>query len=179
MRLLLQFVEQRLHRPPERVALSDLDAPLILEFLNHLEVGRNNSIRSRNLRLAAIRSFLHYAAFRAPESLRTIQQVLAIPTKRYERPLVRFLSRDEICALLDAPDPNTWCGQRDRVMLATLYNTGARASELIGIRVGDVELDRSPSVRLHGKGRKERAVPLLAQHRQPDPALAAADWCLT
>lgn len=71
MRLLLQFVEQRLHRPPERVALSDLDAPLILEFLNHLEVGRHNSIRSRNLRLAAIRSFLHYAAFRAPESLRT------------------------------------------------------------------------------------------------------------
>lgn len=160
MRLLLQFAEQRLHRSPERLALNDLDAPLILAFLDHLEVNRHNSIRSRNLRLAAVRSFLHYAASRVPESLRTIQQVLAIPMKRYERPLVRFLSRDEICALLDAPNPNTWCGQRDRVMLATLYNTGARVSELIGIRVGDVELDRSPSVRLHGKGRKERAVPL-------------------
>ncbi|SIT51581.1 hypothetical protein BN2476_1240042 [Paraburkholderia piptadeniae] len=140
--------------------LSDIDAPLVLQFLDHLEVARHNSIRSRNLRLAAIRSFLRYAASRVPESLGTIQQVLAIPMKRYERPLVRFLSREEICALLDAPNPNTWCGQRDRVMLATLYNTGARVSELIGIRVGDVDLDRSPSVRLHGKGRKERAVPL-------------------
>ncbi|WP_028215319.1 site-specific integrase [Paraburkholderia mimosarum] len=160
MRLLLQFTEQRLHRRPERLELSDIDAPLVLQFLDHLEAARHNSIRSRNLRLAAIRSFLRYAASRVPESLGTIQQVLAIPMKRYERPLVRFLSREEICALLDAPNPNTWCGQRDRVMLATLYNTGARVSELIGIRVGDVELDRSPSVRLHGKGRKERAVPL-------------------
>src|SRR5258708_23461881 len=160
MRLLLQFTEQRLHRKPERLELSDIDAPLVRDFLNHLEVVRQNSIRSRNLRLAAIRSFLHYAASRVPESLGTIQQVLAIPMKRYERPLVRFLSREEICALLDAPNPNTWCGQRDRVMLATLYNTGARVSELIGIRVGDVDLDRSPSVRLHGKGRKERVVPL-------------------
>ncbi|MCX5545548.1 tyrosine-type recombinase/integrase [Paraburkholderia sp. CNPSo 3076] len=162
MRLLLQFTEHRLHRKPERLELSDIDAPLVLDFLNHLEVVRQNSIRirSRNLRLAAIRSFLHYAASRTPESLGTIQQVLAIPMKRYERPLVRFLSREEICALLDAPNPNTWCGQRDRVMLATLYNTGARVSELIGIRVGDVDLDRSPSVRLHGKGRKERVVPL-------------------
>jgi site-specific recombinase XerD len=105
MRLLLQFAEQRLHRSPERLALNDLDAPLILAFLDHLEVNRHNSIRSRNLRLAAVRSFLHYAASRVPESLRTIQQVLAIPMKRYERPLVRFLSRDEICALLDAPNP--------------------------------------------------------------------------
>jgi integrase/recombinase XerD len=160
MRLLLQFVEQRRHRPPERLALGDIDAPLVLEFLNHLEAARHNCIRSRNLRLAAIRSFLHYAASRVPESLHTIQQVLAIPMKRYERPMVRFLSREEVCAMLDAPNPNTWCGQRDRVMLATLYNTGARVSELIGIRVRDVELDRSPAVRLHGKGRKERAVPL-------------------
>jgi site-specific recombinase XerD len=160
MRLLLEFTEQRLHRKPERLELSDIDAPLVLDFLKHLEVVRQNSIRSRNLRLAAIRSFLHYAGSRVPESLGTIQQVLAIPMKRYERPLVRFLSREEICALLDAPNPNTWCGQRDHVMLATLYNTGARVSELIGIRVDDVDLDRSPSVRLHGKGRKERVVPL-------------------
>jgi len=160
MRLLLQFAEQRLHRPPERLTLCDIDAPLVLAFLNYLEVDRHNAIRSRNLRLAAVRAFLRYVASKVPEVLGTIQSVLAIPMKRYERPLVGFLSQEEISALLTAPDPDTWCGQRDRVMFATLYNTGARVSELIGMLVGDVNLERSPSVRIHGKGRKERAIPL-------------------
>jgi site-specific recombinase XerD len=160
-RLLLQFAEQRLHKPPEELALADLDAALVLAFLDHLEADRHNAIRSRNLRLAAIRSFLHYAALKQPAALFTIQQALAIPMKRFERPLVGFFSRAEISAMLEAPDANTWCGQRDRVMFATLYNTGARVSELIAMRVGDVELDRrSPSIRIHGKGRKERMLPL-------------------
>jgi len=133
---------------------------IVVVHLNHLEADRHNAIRSRNLRLAAIRSFLHYVTPKVPEALGTIQQVLAIPMKRFERPLVGFLSREEINALLEAPDPDTWCGQRDRVMFATLYNTGARVSELIGMRVCDVDLEGSPSVRIHGKGRKERTVPL-------------------
>ena len=159
-RLLLQFAERQLHKPPERLELTDLDASFVLAFLNHLERERKNSIRSRNARLAAIRSFLHYAALKAPTALPSIQSVLAIPLKRFERPMIGFLSQAEIAAVLNAPDGASWCGQRDRAMLATLYNTGARVSELIGMRVGDVVLERSASVRIHGKGRKERIVPL-------------------
>lgn len=159
-RLLLQFTEQHLRKPPTRLALQDLDASVVLAFLNHLERERKNSIRSRNARLAAIRSFLHYAALKEPMALPSIQAVLAIPMKRFDRPMIGFLSQAEIGAVLNAPDGVTWCGQRDRVMLATLYNTGARVSELIGMRVGDVVLQRSASVRIHGKGRKERTVPL-------------------
>jgi integrase/recombinase XerD len=159
-RLLLRFAERHIRKPPERLALTDLDASLILAFLNHLERDRRNSIRSRNARLAAIRSFLHYAALKDPTALQVIQGALAIPLKRFDRRLIGFLSREETEAVLDAPDERTWSGRRDRVMLSTLYNTGARVSELVGIRVGDVVLDRSACVRLHGKGRKERTVPL-------------------
>jgi site-specific recombinase XerD len=159
-RLLLQFAHQRLHKPPVKIDLADLDSTLIMAFLEHLEVKRHNTIRSRNARFAAIRSFMHYAALENPTALPTIQSVLAIPMKRFEKPLVGYLSREEIQTLIDAPDPGTWCGQRDRAMLATLYNTGARVSELIGMTVGDVVLHRSSSVRIHGKGRKERTVPL-------------------
>ena len=159
-RLLLQFAERQLHKPPVRLELTDLNASFVLAFLNHLERERRNSIRSRNARLAAIRSFLHYAALKSPTALPSIQSVLAIPLKRFERPMIGFLSQVEIAAVLNAPDGASWCGQRDRVMLATLYNTGARVSELIGMRVGDVVLERSASVRLRGKGRKERTLPL-------------------
>jgi site-specific recombinase XerD len=159
-RLLLQFAQKRLHKPPVQIELTDIDARLIIAFLDHLEVKRRNTIRSRNARFAAIRSFLHYAALKDPTALPTIQSVLAIPMKRFEKPLIGYLSRKEIQALIDAPDAGTWCGQRDRAMLATLYNTGARVSELIAMTVGDVVLQRSSSVRIHGKGRKERTVPL-------------------
>ena len=158
-RLLLQFAERQLHKPPARLELTDLDASFVLAFLNHLERERKNSIRSRNARLAAIRSFLHYAALKAPTALPSIQSVLAIPLKRFERPMIGFLSQAEIAAVLNAPDGASWCGQRDRAMLATLYNTGARVSELIGMRVGDVVLERSASVRIHGKGRVPCAPP--------------------
>jgi integrase/recombinase XerD len=159
-RLFLQFAQQRLHKPPANIELTDLAPSLIIAFLDHLEMKRHNTIRSRNARFAAIRSFLHYAALKDPLALPTIQSVLAIPMKRFEKPLVGYLSREEIKALIDAPAPSTWCGQRDQVMLATLYNTGARVSELIAMTVADVVLGRSSSVRIHGKGRKERMVPL-------------------
>jgi len=133
---------------------------LILAFLNHLEHERHNTIRSRNARLAAIRSFLHFAALQEPAALPTIQRVIAIPMKRFDKPMLGFLSRTEMQAILDAPDSTTWCGQGDRVMFATFYNTGGRVSEITGLKVADVILERNATVRIHGKGRKERCVPL-------------------
>ena len=113
--------------------MKDLNAAFILEFLHYLETDRHNSIRSRNARFAAIRSFMGYVAFEEPSALSLAQSVLAIPMKRFEQPLIGYLSRIQINAILDAPDPTSRIGQRDRVMLATLYNTGARVCELIGI----------------------------------------------
>ncbi len=159
-RLLLAFALRRLGKQPSDLALEDLNSELILDFLRYLEVERHNSIRSRNARFAAIRSFMNYVAFQEPSDLAVVQSVLAIPMKRFEQPLIGFLSRKHIEAILNAPDRNTWTGQRDRVMLATLYNTGARVSELTGMQVGDLTLESSASVRIHGKGRKERSVPL-------------------
>lgn len=159
-RLLLAFTHRQLGKQPNDLALEDLSAVLILDFLKYLEVERHNSIRSRNIRFAAIRSFMRYVAFQKPSALAVAQSVLAIPMKRFEQPLIGFLSREHIEAILAAPDRNTWAGQRDRVMLSTLYNTGARVSELTGMRVGDLTLAPSASVRIHGKGRKERFVPL-------------------
>ncbi len=159
-RLLLTFAHRRLGKRPSDLALADLNASLILDFLKHLEVERHNCIRTRNARFAAIRSFMEYVAFQEPSGLALAQSVLAIPMKRFEQPLVGFLSREHIEAILAAPSRSTWIGQRDRVMLATLYNTGARVSELIGMRVADLVLEPSASVRIHGKGRKERSVPL-------------------
>ena len=159
-RLLFEFAREHQNKPTDRLVLADLDASLVLAFLDHLEKVRKNSIRSRNARLAAIRSFLRFAVLKDPQSLATIQRVLAIPMKRHSRPLVGFLSREEVQALISAPDPFTRSGQRDQAFLATLYNTGARVSEAINITIADLALDASPSIRLHGKGRKDRAVPI-------------------
>lgn len=159
-RLLLRYAAEHTRKPPASLSLDDIDAPLVLGFLDHLESQRGNSPRSRNARLAAIRSFLHFASFQAPAALPVIQRVLAIPMKRFDRPLVGFLTRDEITAVLAAPDPSTWSGHRDQVLLTTLYNTGARVSEIVSLCVSSLVLGRSPFVHLHGKGRKERAVPL-------------------
>ena len=159
-RLLLQFVQQHLGKAPERLELTDLDAPTVLAFLDHLERTRRNTIRSRNARLAAIRSFAHFAALNDPTALPSLQSVLAIPMKRFDKPLLGFLSKCEMQAILNAPPSDRWSGQRDRIMFATLYNTGARVSELTGLRVADVVLDGSACVHLHGKGRKDRSVPL-------------------
>lgn len=158
--LLLRYTEQSTGRSPSTLTLDDLDAPRVLAFLDHLETVRGNSPRTRNLRLTAIRSFMGYASVRDPTALPVAQRVRAIPTKRFDRTVLGFLSREEVKALLDAPDHATWSGQRDAVMLATLYNTGARVSEVTGLRVADVLLDRASALHLHGKGRKERVVPL-------------------
>jgi integrase/recombinase XerD len=170
-RLLLAFAHQRLHKRPSDIITEELNAPFILEFLSHLEHDRHNSIRSRNARFAAIRSFMEYVSFAEPSVLSLTQSVLAIPMKRFEQPLVGFLSREHIEAILAAPDTATWTGQRDHLMLATLYNTGARVSELLDMRVSDLVLGPTTWVHIHGKGRKERSVPLW-----PDTAKQLKRW---
>jgi integrase/recombinase XerD len=159
-RLLLAFAERSLGREPQRFLLTDLNAKFILTFLDYLETERKNSPRSRNARLAALRSFLKFAAHHDLTALDCIQHALAVPMKRFDRPLPEFLSRDEIQAILDAPDSHTWTGQRDRVFFTTLYNTGARVSELLHLTTRDTILEGAPAVHIHGKGRKQRSVPL-------------------
>ena len=158
--LLFGFIEQRTGQPATDLELTDLDAPVVLDFLDYLETTRGNSTRTRNTRLAAIHSFMRYAAVRDPASLPITSRVLAIPTKRFDRPVLGYLSREQIAAILAAPDRSTLSGHRDTVMLATTYNTGARVSEITALRVRDVLLDRQTAVHLHGKGRKERVIPL-------------------
>ncbi len=158
--LLLGFIEARTGKPATNLELVDLDAPVVLDFLDYLEEGRGNSARTRNARLAAIHSFMRYAAVRDPASLPVTTRVLAIPAKRFDRPVLGYLSRDQIAAILAAPDRRTWSGHRDAVLLATTYNTGARVSEITALRVRDVLLDRQTAVHLHGKGRKQRVIPL-------------------
>ena len=159
-RLLLRFAEKRLRRSAASLTTNDLAAPLILAFLDHLERERGNTIRTRNARLAAVHSFVAYAGSEEPTALAQIQRVLAIPSKRCARPVLGYLSRDEVRAVIAAPSENTWSGRRDHVLFATLYNTGARVSEAIDLDVGQVHFDRTPRVCLRGKGRKERTVPL-------------------
>lgn len=159
-RLLLGFAEATMGKVPTRLTLADLDAQLILSFLDHLEKERSNGARTRNARLAALRTFLKYAAHYDLTALPIIEQVLAIPMKRFDRPALGFLSREEMQAILDAPDARTWAGERDRALFSLMYNTGARVSEAIGLRVGDVVVDGSAVAHLHGKGRKDRSVPL-------------------
>jgi len=158
-RLLLGHVSTRTHKPPSSLTIEDLDARAILDFLEHMETGRGNAASSRNVRLAAIRSFFRYCAYLAPDSLDVIQKVLSIPTKRTARREVGFLSIEEMQAIIDAPNIATWSGLRDHTMFATLYNTGARVSEITGMKIMDLSLGMS-SVRIHGKGRKDRVMPL-------------------
>jgi len=159
-RLLLEFVRARRGTPPSRLNLTDLDAPLIGAFLDHLETGRGNTSRSRNIRLAAIRAFFRDAAYQRPAEAALIQRVLAIPSRRPSRPLVGFLTRPEIAALLAAPDQGTWGGRRDYALLLVALQTGLRLSELTGLRYQDLSLGAGAHVRCVGKGRKERCTPL-------------------
>lgn len=158
-RLLLDHVSTRTHKLPSSLTIDDLDAQAILHFLDYMETGRGNVPSSRNVRLAAIRSFFRSCAYLAPGSLSVIQKVLAIPMKKAACREVGFLTVEEIQAIIDASDLATWSGLRDHTMFATLYNTGARVSEITGMKIIDLSLS-TPSVRIHGKGRKERVMPL-------------------
>jgi integrase/recombinase XerD len=159
-RLLLHFAQKRLHKSPSQLALEDLNAPFLGMFLQDLENQRANGARSRNLRLTAIRSFFRYAALEIPQYSALIQRVLAIPNKRQSRPLVDFLTRPEIKALLGAPNRNTWLGRRDHGLLLTAVQTGLRLSEITSLRQSDIFLQSGAHVRCQGKGRKERCTPL-------------------
>jgi site-specific recombinase XerD len=160
LRLLLVFASARQKMAPSKLDIDDLDAPLIGAFLDHLEHQRENGVRTRNARLAAIRSLFRYAALRHPEQAAVIERVLAIPPKRFDRRLVTFLTEAELDALLAAPARSTWTGRRDHALLGLAAQTGLRASELIGLRRADVHLGAGAHVSCLGKGRKQRITPL-------------------
>ena len=158
--LLLGYIHQQTGKLPAQLDWDDLNATLISAFLNHLETERHNSIRTRNVRLTAIRSLFSYAALRHPEHALLIQRVLAIPPKRFDKRIVTFLTAPEVDALTAAPDQTRWEGRRDRVLLLLAIQTGLRVSELTGLNCADVTLGTGANVRCEGKGRKQRAVPL-------------------
>ena len=160
-RLLLRFMRNKTGTEPAALALAALDADAVLAFLDHLERDRDCTVRSRNNRLAAIRSFFRLVALHVPDALGQVTRIMAIPTKRGDKRLVSYLTRDEVKALLAAPDRTTWSGRRDHALLLTLSNSGGRVSEIIALRREQVRLDPAgPCLELHGKGRKQRVVPL-------------------
>jgi integrase/recombinase XerD len=162
-RLLLRFAADENGKTPSRLELVDLNARVVGRFLDHLERERHNTARTRNARLAAIHALFRYAAVRHPEHAEVIQRVLVIPHKRFERALVCFLTREEVEALLAAPNRDTWVGRRDHALLLVAVQTGLRVSELIGLACADVQLGTGPHVFCRGKNRKERCVPLTPQ----------------
>ena len=168
--LLLRFAETQLGKAPSGMKMTDMNAKFLASFLDHLEGDRHNSARSRNIRLAAVRSFLKFAARRDLDHLGIIEQALAVPMKRFDRRMVGFLPREQMLAVMDVPT-ETWVGQRDRLLLTLMFNTGARVSEIIRVRVADVVLGPTSSIRLHGKGRKQRSLPLWKT-----AAKAVRDW---
>ena len=157
--LFLVFATTHLHKQPTTMKLSDITPALILAFLDHLERDRGNAVRTRNARLAALRAFLKFAGHRDIIALHVVEQALGVPMKRFERPMLGFLTREEMLAIVGKPG-SSWTSQRDHLLLHMLYNTGARVSEIIGVRLADVVLDGAASVHLHGKGRKQRTMPL-------------------
>jgi integrase/recombinase XerD len=159
-RLLLRFASEQRGKTPTRLRIEDLDAELIGDFLVHVETARRNGARSRNTRLAAIRSFFRYVAMNEPTYLLHCQRILTMPGKRYPKRTVTFLDREEIAALLAAPDRSTWVGRRDHAILLVALQTGLRASELINLRCKDLMLGTGAHIRCDGKGRKERCTPL-------------------
>ena len=159
-RLLFAFAEKRLKKAPSAIMISDLDTPFLGAFLDHLEQERGNTARSRNVRLAALHSFFRYVALHKPEMSALAQRVLALPSKRYHRTQIHFLTQPEIKALLAVPDQNTWAGRRDHALLLVALKTGLRVSELIGLCCEHVVLGTGAHLRCTGKGRKERCTPL-------------------
>jgi site-specific recombinase XerD len=160
LRLLLNFVHDTTGRQPSQLDWAELDEPVIAAFLQHLEHQRHNNARTRNLRLTAIRSLFRYAALRHPEHAAVFQRVLSIPPARFDRRTVTFLTGPECQALIDAPDLDRWEGRRDRAMLMLTIHAGLRVSELTAIDCGELTLGTGAHVRVTGKGRRDRAVPL-------------------
>jgi site-specific recombinase XerD len=159
-KMLLQFIQKRLHKAPSALSLEDVDASLVSAFLDDLEVSRGITARSRNLRLTAIHSFFRFASFEAPTHAAQIARVLAVPAKKFSRRLVPFLSRTEVDALLASPDQRTWFGRRDHALMLLAVQTGLRVSELTSVQADDIHLGTGANVRVMGKGRKERCTPL-------------------
>jgi len=162
-RLLFAFAQAKLGKPPSRLDLADLDAPFICAFLDDLEAGRSVGIKTRNLRLTAIRAFFRFVALEEPAYSGQIQRVLAIPGKLHDKREVHFLAREEIDAILAAPDRSTWIGRRDHMLLHLMAQTGLRLSEVVQLERGAVVLGAGAHVRCLGKGRKERCTPLTRQ----------------
>jgi len=160
LRLLVCFAAERLGIRPSQLEVEALDAPLVLDFLNHLETGRGNSARTRNARLAAVTSLFRYLEYRLPSCLDQAGRIRAIPVKRTDEALVRHLTREEVQALLDTPDPHTASGARDRAMLHLAFAAGLRVSELVGLRLDQLHLTPEPVINVMGKGRRERILPL-------------------
>ena len=165
--LFLGFASHKLGKAPTAMQLADMRPELILAFLDHLEQGRKNTVRSRNLRLTALRAFLKFAARRDVAALHDIERALAVPMKRFERPMLGFLTRPEMLAVLGQPGQE-WSSQRDHLLLAMLYNTGARVSEIIGVRVVDVVLDGGACVHLAAEPRWAGHVQIEC-HAAPEP----------
>jgi integrase len=156
----LRFASEKLGKKPSILSMKDLTPEFISSFLEYVEKGRNNCVRTRNVRLSAIHSFFRYVSFRAPEYAELCYQILAIPSKRFERRPIEFLTRKEINALTNAPDQNSWIGRRDQTFLLTAAQTGLRVSELISLCCKDVVLSTGAHVRCNGKGRKQRSTTL-------------------
>jgi site-specific recombinase XerD len=159
-KLLLGYASDQLKVPPAQLHVEQIDAPLVVGFLNHLETARGNGPSSRNVRLAAIKSFMHFLEFREPSAMEQIRRILAIPPKKADTRLVRHLTVEEMQTILNAPAPTSRDGLRDRAMLHLCFASGLRVSELVGLQLGDVTLHPQASILVHGKGRRERCLPL-------------------
>ena len=160
--LLLRFCRDQRGIALERLSLKHIDVPLVEAFLDHLEGDRQASVRTLNHRLAALHSFFRYVQSEVPDHLLQCQRILAMPLRRQRRAIVGYLSKEDLARLLAQPDLRRRAGRRDAVLLSVLYDTGARVQELIDLTAGDVRLEPPAQVRLFGKGRKMRAVPLMA-----------------
>jgi site-specific recombinase XerD len=158
--LLFAFAAHQLKRSPSSLSIEQLDANLVMAFLDHLERDRRNGVSSRNARLAAIKSLFRYIEHRVPSAIDQVRRILAIPTKRSTSRLVGYLTREEAQAIIDAPDSSTAAGLRDRAMLHLAVATGMRVSEIVGTQLEDLDLQRQPTITVHGKGRRERRLPL-------------------
>lgn len=159
-RLLFQYAASRLGTTPSKLHLEQIDACLVLAFLHHLETERKNGPVTRNSRLAAIKSFMRYIEYQVPSALDQVRQILAIPLKKVDAKLVAYVTLEEMQAILNVPDPRNRSGIRDRAMLDICFVAGLRVSELVGLKVNDISLEPQPSVRILGKGRRERVLPL-------------------